>query len=157
MGIFITFLVKYVFWYVLANFLSKKISIFQVRGSKIKIRICSVHTWPLGSLNGRRPGLSLPFQMAFFYHFFGQLCFLICLGKSFIETEFDFLLPNLFILSFLLGPLCLFWKCCTKTMAKLAILMRRQILKLWDFISAKVCEGKLIIFWILRLHTFIIY
>ena len=39
-----------------------------------------------------------------FYHFFGQVCLLLCLGKLFIDRIQLFMLPNAFILLFLLSP-----------------------------------------------------
>ena len=78
----------------------------------------------LATLVGRRHVFAVSSED--YYHFYGQVCLLLCLGKHFTEQNSIFLLSNLFIALFLLSPLCLFWKRCSKTMAKMQLLEWRK-------------------------------
>ena len=47
-----------------------------------------------------------------YYHFYGQVCLLLCLGKLFIDRIQLFMLPNAFILLFLFLGLVVYLLAC---------------------------------------------
>ena len=110
----------------------------------------------LGTLLGRRLGFAL--LGGIYYNLFGHICLLICLEKLFIKQNPICFASKYFYFVIFAEPklslLCLFWKCCSKTMAKSATLMRR-LRQIFNFLGTpKVSEGRLYLVLKLRVCSF---